>query len=41
MSQNNTIHIIGIGVGYTTTITPPPVFVCLYAECEYAEDYYE
>lgn len=39
--SNNTIHIIGIGVGYVSTITPPVVFTCLYGDCDYIDDYFE
>lgn len=40
MSQNNNIHIIGIGVR-PVAIVPPTVETCQYIECAYIEDYIE
>lgn len=42
MSINNTIHIIGVKINNRIiTAGDPEVQVCMYAVCEYAEDYYE
>lgn len=42
MSQNNTVHIIGIGVDAVSVApTAPVVCVRIYGPCEYSNEYYE
>lgn len=38
MSQNNTVHIIGVGINQSDISVVVPV--CVYAVCDYADDYY-